>query len=64
MDATSSSTEGRGVKIKPNIFSKIIYIVLFGFFGSPFLLLGLLAGAAWIALKTGWWWAETFGEFN
>ena len=52
------------MKIKPNIFSKIIYIVLFGFFGSPFLLLGLLAGAAWIALKTGWWWAETFGEFN
>jgi len=48
--------------MKPTIYSKIIYIVLFGFFASPFLLVGLLAGAIWIALKTGWWWAEKFGN--
>ena len=48
----------------PNIYSKIIYIVLYGFFASPFLILGLICGAAWIALKTGWWWAEKFGDLG
>ena len=48
--------------MKPNIYSKIIYIVLFGLIAPPFLLVGLLAGAIWIALKTGWRWAEEFGD--
>jgi hypothetical protein len=37
---------------------KIAYIVLYGFFGSPFLLAGLLIGAAYNATKTGWLWAD------
>lgn len=49
--------------MKPSIYAKIIYIVLFGIFGAPFLLLGFLAGVAWIALKTGTWWAGNFADF-
>jgi len=50
--------------MKPHIYSKVIYIVLYGFFSSPFLLIGLLAGAVCTALKTGWLWAEALGDLE
>jgi hypothetical protein len=37
---------------------KIAHIVLYGFFGAPFLVVGLLIGAAYNATKTGWLWAD------
>lgn len=50
--------------MKPTIGSKCVFIVLYGFFGSPFLLVGLLTRVAWIALQTGWWWGKEFGELK
>ena len=48
--------------MKPTIPEKLLYIAVYGFFASPFIVIGFFAGAAYNAALTGWLWADRLLE--